>query len=340
MASVEVQLYTLTHARTHAHTHTNCMHACTQTTDSVQQLEETATDRIPFVMPDTSLFDDSLGDDFHPKCLNAILPGSVMPAENLDDSLSNEETQLPSVEPEPTDVDNIGMEMTECKVSSRNLEDSLCSDIDEETQCHIDKAKKEGPLSRQISPTAQNVPTSFLDDSMDMGSTNLSSSIPQAKSGESTGISMSPCESKSEENSQDNQPATASKVVPSFGKKKKGFVPPAAKAPGPANSTVMKPTPKIAPSSTKMKKSKCKTVKLDNSAAGECQEQKLDSDANKENSLSGGGNQKPKSSPLKAVTSVSTNSKRSAAKAPVPDSMGGKGTIAHCRMLCSLARIE
>jgi len=61
-------------------------------------------------MSDTSLFDDSLGDDFHPKCLNAILPGSVISAENLDDSLSNEETQLPSVEPEPTDVDNIGKE--------------------------------------------------------------------------------------------------------------------------------------------------------------------------------------------------------------------------------------
>ena len=267
-------------------------------------------------MPDTSLFDDSLGDDFHHK---AKLSESVKPAQNLDDSLCDEETQLPSVEPEPADIGKLGTVIAEYKGSGRNLDDSLCCDMDEET---LDNANEGGPLSGQISQTAQDVPVPCLDDNIDMGSSSPSLSIPEAISRDSTGKPMSPHESKSEENSQDSQPAATSKMVPSFGKKKKGFVPPAAKAPGPGNSTVTKPTCKNA---LKTKKSKCKTAKLEETTAGDCQEQKLCFDADKEN---GSGTPKPKSSPSKADTSVTANSKKkSAAAAPVANSTAGKGAM-------------
>ena len=135
------------------------------------------------------------------------------------------------------------------------------------------------------------------------------------------------CSDKCEKSSSPIQQST--KVVPSFGTKKKGFMPPTVKAPDPpsssssATATAAKPAPKSKESSftSKTKEQNCEGAKLAESSASKTQKnQKKEScsGANKENSPSQDDAQEPNFSAPKLADTSDTTTDKKVATAEVP----------------------
>ena len=137
------------------------------------------------------------------------------------------------------------------------------------------------------------------------------------------------CSDKCKKSSSPIQQST--KVVPSFGKKKKGFMPPTVKAPDPpsssssatATATATKPAPKSKESSftSETKEQNCEGAKLAESSASKTQKnQKKEScsGANKENSPSQDDAQEPNFSAPKLADTSDTTTDNKVATAEVP----------------------
>ncbi len=230
-------------------------------------------------MPDTSLFNDSLDDIFHAKDtgLPAGAGESTEVAESndgpeLDDSLcfDEEETQLPAAESYEKEVEKGG------SFTHPSTQDGSIEDVQQEST--DDTAVVPKTPSEEKAPARSSPKHTFADPLGDADSLgNLEHFNANSQRDHTIVGKSSTCEEGGDENAQSSKspgkvqvpigdkPGSFNKVVPSFGKRKKGFTPLQAQA-----ATTTKPSksdPSFGTGTPKAKKTEAKGASESSNAA-------------------------------------------------------------------------